>query len=270
MGSRRSRILEPAAATLGEAEPNAAPVFAELARVYMMTDRAEEAVNMAEKALRAAAPQRDTEVIVNALVTRGSAICNLGAIDEAEAILRGAMNLADRAGHIAAALRARNNLIPPLSSEAPAPRSSRSSTRASISPSATAFAGSGAQHLHVANAGALFEWATGMRPELTWPFWPTGTFSELHAALSAIGACVPGRRLRRCRQRMPPWPMHASARQDRHVAAGDRGRLRNLRLTYLLLGECASAALDAVAAARRRRKRPAPLSAQRLRRGRTR
>jgi tetratricopeptide (TPR) repeat protein len=119
MGAEARGILEPAAANLGEDEPSAAPIFAELARVYMMLDRNEEAVERAEQALRAAAPGRDTEVIVNALVSQGSAIANLGRLDEADAIMRGAMVLADREAHIAAALRARNNLVSSLIADAP-------------------------------------------------------------------------------------------------------------------------------------------------------
>ncbi|HSF02810.1 MAG TPA: adenylate/guanylate cyclase domain-containing protein, partial [Solirubrobacterales bacterium] len=119
MGVEALAILEPAVAGLGETEPHAAPLFAELSRLYMMTDRNDEAVERAVQALRAAAPGRDTEVIVQALVSQGSAIANLGRFDEAEAILRGAMALADREGHVVAALRARNNLGSTLSGEAP-------------------------------------------------------------------------------------------------------------------------------------------------------
>ncbi len=49
------------------------------------------------------------------MVPQASAITNLGGFDEAEAMMRGAMDLADRAGHISAALRARNNLRSPWS-----------------------------------------------------------------------------------------------------------------------------------------------------------
>jgi tetratricopeptide (TPR) repeat protein len=119
MGTEARGILEPAVANLSETEPDAAPLFAEVARVYMMLDRNEEAVDRAEQALRSAAPERDTEVIAHALITQGSAISNLGRFDEGEAILRGAMVLADREGHIAAGLRARNNLLSILVVEAP-------------------------------------------------------------------------------------------------------------------------------------------------------
>jgi class 3 adenylate cyclase/predicted ATPase len=117
-GAEAIAILEPAAEGLGLDEPSAAPIFAELARVYMMTDRLEESVERAEQALRAAAPGRDTEVIAQALISQGSAIYGLGRFEEAEALLRGAMALADKGGHVAAALRARNNLAAILVAEA--------------------------------------------------------------------------------------------------------------------------------------------------------
>jgi class 3 adenylate cyclase/tetratricopeptide (TPR) repeat protein len=119
LGTDALEVLEPAAANLGESEPEAAGIFAELARLYMMTDRFDEAVAAAERALRAAAPHRDTEKIAEALITRGSAIANLGRLDEAEAVLRGATAIADHGGHIAAGLRARNNLVSSLLEEAP-------------------------------------------------------------------------------------------------------------------------------------------------------
>jgi class 3 adenylate cyclase len=119
MGAEALGILEPAAENLGEQEPDAARIFAELARVYMMLDRSQEAVERAEQALRAGAEGRDTEVIAQALISRGSAIANLGRTDEGDAIIRGAMVLADRDGHIAAALRGRNNLVSILIIDAP-------------------------------------------------------------------------------------------------------------------------------------------------------
>jgi class 3 adenylate cyclase len=109
-GAEAIALLEPLVGGLSEDAPGAAAAFAELARVYMLTDRNAEAVEMADKALRAAATTRETEVIVEALVSRGPAIADAGRIDEAEAMLRGAIILADRNGHYWSALRARNNL----------------------------------------------------------------------------------------------------------------------------------------------------------------
>jgi len=112
-------LLEPLVTGLSEDEPGAAAAFAELARVYMLTDRYVEAVEMADRALRAAGTSRETEVIVEALVTRGPAIAHTGRIDEAEAMLRGAIILADRNGHYWSALRARNNLLSTIAHDLP-------------------------------------------------------------------------------------------------------------------------------------------------------
>jgi class 3 adenylate cyclase/tetratricopeptide (TPR) repeat protein len=113
-GTEALAVLEPLVAGLSEDEPGAAAAFAELARVYMLTDRHLEAVEVADKALRAAGRLRETEVIVEALVTRGPALAASGRVDEAEATMRGAVVLADRNGHYWSALRARNNLMSTL------------------------------------------------------------------------------------------------------------------------------------------------------------
>ena len=47
----------------------------------------------------------------SALTTRGGALPALGRLDEAVALLRGAIALADESGHIDHGLRARNNLL---------------------------------------------------------------------------------------------------------------------------------------------------------------
>jgi class 3 adenylate cyclase/tetratricopeptide (TPR) repeat protein len=186
MGAEALGILEPATTGLGETESNAAPLFAELARVYMMTDRYPESVDMSEKALRAAAPPRDTEVIVNALVTQGSAVGSLGRFDEAVALLRGAMVLADQAGHVSAALRARNNLASMLVLETP-----QSTLLPIISEGVDlalryGLAGWGAQHLSTRSIAnfSMGNWdATRADLAMLDELDP----SELHAALRANG-----------------------------------------------------------------------------------
>jgi class 3 adenylate cyclase/tetratricopeptide (TPR) repeat protein len=189
MGVEALAILGPAAEGLGESEPNADRVFAELARLYMMQDRSEESVDMAEKALRAAAPERDTEVIVNALVTQGSAIGNLGRFDEAEAIMRGAMLLADKAGHVTAALRARNNLGANLVYEA------RVSTLLPLMNESVdlalryGFAGWGAQHITSRMIAfiSMGDW-DGARSDLA--LIEDWDLSEVHAANRASGKAL--------------------------------------------------------------------------------
>ena len=93
-------------------------MFAELARLYMLTDRNDEAIEMAERALRAAARDRDTETVVEALVTQATALA-YARPDEGEAVYRGAILLADREGHVSSALRARNNLSFTLTQDRP-------------------------------------------------------------------------------------------------------------------------------------------------------
>jgi len=189
MGAEALAILEPATAGLDETETNAAPVFAELARLYMMQDRSGESVDMAERALRSAAPQRDTEVIVNALVTQGSAIANLGRFDEAEAIMRGAMNLADREGHITAALRARNNLGSTLIVDVP-----QSTLLPLMNESVElalrfGLAGWGAQHLtsRAFTYLSLGEWEAARADLDTLAEWD---LTELHAAVVATTRAI--------------------------------------------------------------------------------
>jgi class 3 adenylate cyclase/tetratricopeptide (TPR) repeat protein len=110
-GSEALALIEPAAASVGEDEPGAAPVFAELARTYMLMDRFRESEIQSERALKAAGPIGDTYVVASVLATRGAALGGLERHDEAVALLRGAISLADGAGHIDQAVRARNNLL---------------------------------------------------------------------------------------------------------------------------------------------------------------
>ena len=118
-------VVEPVLADLSEDEPGAGAVFAEAARAYMLLDRFADSELYAERALRAAGPKRETDVVASALSTRGAVLPALGRSDEAVALLRGAIALADQAGHIDHALRARNNLLAsagddmPLGAQAP-------------------------------------------------------------------------------------------------------------------------------------------------------
>ena len=110
-GAEALKVLEPAAAEIAEDDPGAAAILNQLARLQMMTDLAEESLITAERALRAAAHEQDRAVVVNALVTRASSLTFLDRGDEAVAIFRGAIDLADRYGLIQPGLRARNNLL---------------------------------------------------------------------------------------------------------------------------------------------------------------
>jgi class 3 adenylate cyclase/tetratricopeptide (TPR) repeat protein len=101
---------------LAEAEPihdsaEYAEALAELSRVYMLTARSIDAVATADRALELAGPHRLVRAVVEALVNKGTALLDLGRTVEGEAVLRGAVALADRNGLPLAGLRARNNML---------------------------------------------------------------------------------------------------------------------------------------------------------------
>ncbi len=98
------------AASLADS-PEYAAALAELSRVYMLTGRELDAVTTADRALELGGPQAAVRTVVEALINKGTALLNMGRMAESEAVLRGASAVADRHGLIAAALRARNNLV---------------------------------------------------------------------------------------------------------------------------------------------------------------
>jgi len=85
-------------------------VLAELSRVYMMAERAEESVATADRALVLAGPHGLVQPVVEALINKGTSLLKLGRITEAAATLRGAAAEADRHGLTGGSARARNNL----------------------------------------------------------------------------------------------------------------------------------------------------------------
>jgi hypothetical protein len=87
----------------------------ELARAYMLTARRDEAVTTADQALVAIGTRRLPRLTADILVTRGTAL--QARPDEAVAILRGAVALADVSGHIPTMIRARNNLLTVLAGD---------------------------------------------------------------------------------------------------------------------------------------------------------
>ena len=114
-GSASISALEAVLAITPEDRPDWAEAMGELARAYMLTSRAEEAVATSDRALAAIGTRRLPRITADILVTRGTALQTQP--DEAEAILRGAVALADRSGHVPTMLRARNNLLSVLSGE---------------------------------------------------------------------------------------------------------------------------------------------------------
>ena len=107
----RSAIEE--AKPLGEV-PELAGAYAELARAEMLAERHEESIAAADQALLMGGAA-DAETMVEALVTKGTSMTTSQRSIESEAILRGAIHLADDMGLISSGLRARNNLSGPLS-----------------------------------------------------------------------------------------------------------------------------------------------------------
>ncbi len=96
------------AADLGPT-PEIALAQTELARALMLSGSSVEAVAWCDRVLAhpdVAAP----DVLLEALITKGTALQNDGRVVEAEALLRGAIAIADAGTNLAAGLRARNNL----------------------------------------------------------------------------------------------------------------------------------------------------------------
>jgi tetratricopeptide (TPR) repeat protein len=123
-GKLEGEAIQTFETALSEAEPirdsaEYAGALAELSRVYMMTQRSEEAVATADRALELAGRHNQTREVVEALINKGTALGNLGRTVEAESVLRGAIAVADRNNLPSAALRARNNLLASLQDSNP-------------------------------------------------------------------------------------------------------------------------------------------------------
>jgi tetratricopeptide (TPR) repeat protein len=106
------RVLK---ATVQEAEPlgevaELGATYAELGRAYMLRNAFEDAIAAADRALSLGSRLPTPTVVVEAMVTKGTSLDPVGRLVEGQAVLRGAIVMADQAGLIAAALRARNNL----------------------------------------------------------------------------------------------------------------------------------------------------------------
>jgi class 3 adenylate cyclase/tetratricopeptide (TPR) repeat protein len=92
-------------------DPAAFARFAsELARVHMRADEGAEGAQWAERALEAAGPLRLVEVVAEAMDTRGVCLQSLGRLDESEALIRAAADLAAAHRLSGAEIRARFNL----------------------------------------------------------------------------------------------------------------------------------------------------------------
>jgi class 3 adenylate cyclase/tetratricopeptide (TPR) repeat protein len=89
--------------------PEIAWAQSELGRALMLAGVSAEAVEWCDRVLGhpdVAAP----DVMLETLITKGTALTSLGRVLEAEALLRGAITIADARSNLAAGMRARNNL----------------------------------------------------------------------------------------------------------------------------------------------------------------
>ena len=94
---------------LGEV-PELGATYAELGRAYMLRNEFEDAIAAADRALSLGSRLQSATVVVEAMVTKGTSLDPVGRLVEGQAVLRGAIAMADQAGLYAAAMRARNNL----------------------------------------------------------------------------------------------------------------------------------------------------------------
>ena len=114
-GSESIAALEGVLAVTPRDAPGWAAAMGELARAYMLTGRRDESVTTADQALAAIGDRRMPRLTADILVTRGTAL--QARPDEAVAILRGAVALADVSGDTRTMIRARNNLLTVLSGD---------------------------------------------------------------------------------------------------------------------------------------------------------
>ena len=105
-------VLEPAIEGVRGAPPTKALVSAEreLARALMLRGSNDESIKWIDRVLDAST-LADDRLIVDALITKGTALLNSGQAVQGEVVLRGAIQVAERTGDMWAALRARNNLL---------------------------------------------------------------------------------------------------------------------------------------------------------------
>ncbi|MEP7158475.1 MAG: adenylate/guanylate cyclase domain-containing protein, partial [Chloroflexota bacterium] len=110
--------LQPALEKVADLEPTREILEAqsELARSLMMGGANEESLVWSDRAL-AASELADEELLIQILITKGTALQNIGRRTEAEILLRGAMQVAERTGNMWGALRARNNVLSLVSAE---------------------------------------------------------------------------------------------------------------------------------------------------------
>jgi class 3 adenylate cyclase/tetratricopeptide (TPR) repeat protein len=114
-------LLEEAIARFADMQGDAgyAGLEGQLARVYMLSGRYEEALPIAERALQVAEQGELTELAANCLITKGTILDNLGRHFEAVALIEAGRRLTERYGHWAITPRAINNLASVLAEDDP-------------------------------------------------------------------------------------------------------------------------------------------------------
>src|SRR5262249_37144204 len=115
------QVLEEAAADPPDADSEAGiALAAELARAYMLSNRATEALGWSERALIPAERLGLVPSIVDVLVSKADALSEVGRTREAIALLTGALRLAEEHDLARPRLRALNNLAGQLLLDDPA------------------------------------------------------------------------------------------------------------------------------------------------------
>jgi class 3 adenylate cyclase/tetratricopeptide (TPR) repeat protein len=104
-------LLQPIAEAQSDGPPDPGVIncLAQLARARMFTNHAREAIEIIDRALEAAERANLTDVIADALVTRGTALSQLGRLTEAVGVIEIGERLARQHGWTQTLLRALNN-----------------------------------------------------------------------------------------------------------------------------------------------------------------
>ena len=109
-------ILEPAVAEFGDLFPDPGVVALEgqLSRALFLSDDLRRCLDVAERVLAAAERSRDFRVLADTLVTKGSALGNLGRLLEGDGVIQIGERIAAEHGFISTQLRAINNRVAAL------------------------------------------------------------------------------------------------------------------------------------------------------------
>jgi class 3 adenylate cyclase/tetratricopeptide (TPR) repeat protein len=100
-------------------EPLLAETLANVARIYMRTARAADAIAAADRALSIAERHNLEPIVAEALVNKGSALAQLGRRRESVALMELALQIAEANGDDSVAIRTRNNIASTISEDQP-------------------------------------------------------------------------------------------------------------------------------------------------------